>query len=323
MAAPSVTETNNNLYTTTWNRRRDAGLIDQYFNHRMVLAYWNASGRRKPDTGGRYIEVPASIAPNETVAWIGRGGGVSLEETDHMRVLRFPRKRIAANISIFSDDEAANMGAAKKIDLVNAELDNAKDSILDQLNLAILGAADEDSFTLTGIQHIINSAPATGGTVGGFSMTTYPWWRNKQKTSTGSYHLYLIEDMTNLWNTVSTSQGSQEAKAILTGQTPYEYYGEVAKEERRVYNKMMLDAGYKSLEFNGAPLIWDVAGPSDKMYFVSQYIELQFHSKYNMSQTDWKEIPNQPDDRVKQIVWRGNLITRRQRCNGVLTSISS
>ena len=51
---------------------------------------------------------------------------------------------------------------------------------------------------------------------------------------------------------------------------------------------------------------------------VAQFTEIPV----NFMSTAWKAIPNQVEDRVMQIAWKGNLISDRRKSLGVLISIA-
>jgi hypothetical protein len=56
---------------------------------------------------------------------------------------------------------------------------------------------------------------------------------------------------------------------------------------------------------------------------VSQYIGLNVDPDMNFTMTEWKSIPNQVNDRVAQIVWKGEFITSRRKSLGVMTGIAA
>jgi hypothetical protein len=60
------------------------------------------------------------------------------------------------------------------------------------------------------------------------------------------------------------------------------------------------------------------------MYFVNpQYLKLVTDEAFWMEMTDWKQIPDQPFDKVAQIVCACNMVVRRAICQKVLTGITA
>ena len=82
--------------------------------------------------------------------------------------------------------------------------------------------------------------------------------------------------------------------------------------------------GFDSIQFKGKPLMWSPSAPSGNMYFINtQYMKLVCDESFYMEMTDWKQIPDQPFDKVAQIVCALNLTIRRAVCQKVLTSIAA
>jgi hypothetical protein len=87
---------------------------------------------------------------------------------------------------------------------------------------------------------------------------------------------------------------------------------------------MMADAGFDSIQFKGRPIMWCPSAPSGKMYFLNtKNIKLVYDDGYFMEMTDWKQIPDQPFDKVAQIVCAMNLITNRPVVLKVMDSIAA
>jgi hypothetical protein len=89
-------------------------------------------------------------------------------------------------------------------------------------------------------------------------------------------------------------------------------------------NTMLADAGFENIKFKGKPLIWCPSAPSGNMYFINPtYLKLVCDEGFFMEMTDWKQIPDQPFDKVAQIVCALNLVVKRPIAQKVLTSIAA
>jgi hypothetical protein len=89
-------------------------------------------------------------------------------------------------------------------------------------------------------------------------------------------------------------------------------------------NTMMAEAGFDTIVFKGRPMMWSPSAPSGKMYFINpNYYKLWVDQDYFMEMTDWKQIPDQPNDKVAQIVCALNVISDRPIVNKVLYGISA
>ena len=111
---------------------------------------------------------------------------------------------------------------------------------------------------------------------------------------------------------------------LVTNQTVFELYEDVCLEMKILSNTMMADAGFDSIQFKGKPLIWCPSAPSGNMYFLNPvFLKLVCDEQFFMEMTDWKQIPDQPFDKVAQIVCALNFIVKRPICQHVLTSIAA
>jgi hypothetical protein len=175
-----------------------------------------------------------------------------------------------------------------------------------------------------GLQNLISSTP-TLGTLHGISRVSYSWWRNQQKTSSGSSSLYLVSDMRTALNNCLRYSGTEiKDIVIMTSQTIFEYYEDECFEMKVLSNTMLAEAGFDTVNFRGRPIIWGPSAVEGNMYFINPgYIKMVCDETYWMDMTDWKPIPNQPNDRVAQIVCVFNVICSRPVCQLVLTGITA
>jgi len=324
MSNPTRTEQLDDLYTSTFNNRKSE-VTDQIFNATPTYLLMNKKGGITLNgTGGRYLEIPLSYAKNETVTSLDKGDTISLSDTKFLTTAQFTWKFVAGSIVRYYVDDAKNKSKQAHLQLANAKIDNLQRSLIDKFETFLFAdGSGNDSKDPEGFGNIIDATPNTARTVGNIAQTTYSWWKNKQKTSTGAASVYLLSDMRNLFNTCSIGQASDIPEAMVTDQTSYELYEDEVMEQKQIVNKDLADAMFDSVTFKGKPVVWSAACTSGYMYFLNfKYIGLNVDPDINMTMTEWKTIPNQLD-RVAQIVWKGNLIASRRASLGVLTSIAA
>lgn len=324
MPFPTRSEILDDLYTTTWNNRAKA-VTDQIFDASPTFALMKKMGGIQLNgTGGRYLEIPLAYAKNETVTSLGKGDTVSLSETKFMTVAQWEWKFVAGSIVRYFTDDAKNKSKQQHIAWANQKIDNLRDSLTDKFEDYIYGdgtgngGKDPDGFG-----NIISTTPTVAATVANIAQATYTWWQNRQKTSTGAASVYLLSDMRNLANTCSEGQIRSFPDMIATTQAIAELYDDEVLEQRQIVNKTDGDAEFLSTTWKGIPLVWSSRCPSGRMYMLnSEYFGVNVDPEINFMSTQWKTIPNQVEDRVMQIVWKGNFITSRRKSLGVLTSIA-
>ena len=325
MANPTRTEQLDDLYTSTYNNRR-SGVTDNIFVATPAYRLMKSKGGIQLNgTGGRYLEIPLSYAKNETIVSLDKGDTISISDTKFLTTAQFVWKFVAGSIVRYFVDDAKNKSKQQHLSLANAKIDNLQRSMIDKFEEFLFGdGTGNSSKDPNGLGNIVAASPSSG-TVGNINAATYSWWRNKQKSSSGSASIYLLTDMRTLFNDCSKGQASDLPNMIVTDQTSYELYEDEVGEQKQIVNKTTGDAMFSDpmLVFKGVPVVWSSQATSGYMYFLnSNYIGLNVDPDINMTMTEWKVIPNQLD-RVAQIVWKGNVITSRRASLGVLTGIAA
>ena len=325
MAIANRTEVLDDLYTTTWNNRKKE-VTDQIFDASpLTKAMQDNGGIQLNGTGGRYLEIPLAYAKNETITSIGKGDTVSLSETQFLTVAQFEWKFVAGSLVRYMVDEAKNKSIQSHLNWINQKIDNLKDSLTDAFETMLFAdGSGNGNKDINGLDNLVSTTPTTALTVGNIAQATYSWWQNRQKTATGAASVYLLSDMRNLANTVSEGKTRQYPDIIVTTQTVAELYDDEVLEQRQIVNQTKGDADFTATAWKGVPILWSAKCPSGRMYMLrSANIGLNVDPDMNFSMTEWKSIPNQVNDRVAQIVWKGELITNRRKSLGVLTSVAA
>ena len=324
MAVNTLSEALDNLYTSTWqNMKEDAK--DNIFSA-MPFWYWmKEKGKLKPVTGGRFITEPLAYDDNENVVWLGKGGTTSLNDYEFLTVAKYDWKYLAVPIVRFGVDDQQNSGKNQIMSLMNAKLDNSKNSFINQLETRLCGSGAADAKYMLGLQDLVPADPTASTTIcGGINPSTYTWWRNQTSTMSGlSFATYGVSKMRTILNDCSNNLGQDTPDIILTDQTSYEYYEDAVLDHYRVTSSKMADAGFTNQTFKGIPMVW-APSISQKMYFLNtRYLYMNYDPRLNMDMTSWKEIPNQVNDRVAQIMLACEFTVSRRKCQGVIHTINT
>jgi len=219
-------------------------------------------------------------------------------------------------------DDMSNSGPNKKVDLMNAKLENLRLSLIDQLETYLFTA--QAGSAMSGLPDIVeqNVAASQVKAPGGLSKTTYSWWRNYYATMTGlSFATYGRTYMRTAYNTVSV--GNDHPDLILTTQTVFQYYEAEAEDIQTIQNTAAAELGFQTFRYKGANMYYSPQCPASTMYFLNlKYLKLKIDSKADFDMTDWKTIPNQLD-RVAQVATRLELVCRNCRMQGLLGVIDT
>lgn len=326
MATATLTEYLNTLYTTTWAKRR-AGVVDQVFEENRLLALLKSKGMVKSEsTDGRRLEIPLRVAKTTTAKFFGKGATFTITDFDPLTIAYDYWKNLGDQVVRYWTDDKANGGSeTAHIKMMNAKIDTVRETLNEKVEDALwadTGGSSVDDYN--GIPYLIDDSPSTSATIHGINQSTAVtstgvyYWRNQQKTSSGAFSVYGEADMTNLYNTCSRWG---KTDVLVSDQTTYELGEAEALERVRVVNKEAVDLGLDHITFKGKIWIWSPKCTTGYTYFIDRgHLGFSIDPSVNMVMGPWKEIPNQFNDVVCQIVQRGQTWVDKRQCHGVLTS---
>ena len=314
----SWTQTIDTLYTSTWSDRKGPA-TEQAFKNTPFIFWLNQAGRIKPIDGGTRLEIHLEYGSNETVKWIQKGSTVPITDQELLTMAYEDWKYVSVSVVRWFADEQKNRGRNQIINILSTKLGTAERAMNEELE-RVMFADGTGPLEPNGLQNIISNTPTTG-TLHGLSRADLTWWRNLQKTATGAAAIYLLSDMRTLMNNLAVyTKVNMKDLAIVTDQTSFELFEDVHMDMKVLNDVKLADAGFMSFSWKGRPIMWCPSAPSLKMYFANtSYIKLAKDNNYWMEMTEWKTIPNQPFDRVAQIVSALQMCTSRPVASGVLT----
>ena len=303
MPIPSWTQSVDQLFTTTWMKRRPKAEL-QAFKKTPLIDWLRKRDRIERVTGYTRCEIPLEYGSNETVRWIGKGSTVPLQDSELATMAYDDWRYVAVSILRYGTDEQKNRGKARLISLVNMKMGAAERALWETFE-EVFFSDGTGSLEPNGMQNLVDVDPTTGS-LHNMNRATYPWFRNQTKTASGAASVYLEKDMRNLFNTC-TSYAKAEINdyVIVTDQTTHELYEDEFDERHRIVTADPSSAslGFTDIRFKGQPMFWSPSAPSGEMRFLNtNYLKLLIDEEYWMDMTEWKSIPNQVNDRVAQIL---------------------
>ena len=300
------------LLSTTIANYRDQ-LTDNVFNARPLTNHLMDKGRLRMVDGGTKIVEPLIYAENSTVASYSGYDTLSLTAQEGITAAEFDWKQYAVSIAISGIEEAKNNGEQAIINLLEAKVMQAEESMKEGFNAMFFGDGTGNSGKdWLGLAAIVDSA----GTVGGINRATAgnEFWRSYEEGSSGAL---TQTDMTTAYNTVSV--GNDHPDMVLTTQTLFEKYESLLTPQLRYTDTKTADSGFQNLLFKAAPVVYDVDCQSGTMYFInSKYLTLVGHSGKWFQQTEFVR-PENMDARYALIFCYGNLTCRNAKKQGKLT----
>ena len=301
------------LSTTLANYRSQ--LTDNVFTARPLTYWLTDKGRIRMLNGGTKIVEPLIYGQNSTVGSYQDYDTISLTPQAGISAAEFDWKQYAASIAISGIEEAKNNGEQEIINLLEAKIMQAEESMREGFNQMFYGdGTGNTNKNWNGLGNLVES----GNTVGGINSAAgqgNDWWRSYEENTAAAL---TLAQMATAYN--STSVGNDHPDVILTTQTLFEKYEALLQPSLRFTDTKTADAGFQNLLFKAAPIMYDVHCTAGVMYFLnSKYITLVGHSGKWFQQTEFIR-PENLDARYALIMCYGNLTCRNRAKQGKLTA---
>jgi hypothetical protein len=301
------------LLSTTLANYRDQ-LTDNVFTARPLTYFLQDKGRIRMLNGGTKIVEPLIYGTNSTVASYSGYDSLSLTPQSGITAAEYDWKQYAASISISGIEEAKNNGEQEIINLLEAKIMQAEESMREGFNQMFFSDGTGNSGKdWNGLGNIVEAS----GTVGGINRATSgnEYWRSYEENTATAL---TLAQMATAYNTVSV--GNDHPDMILTTQTLFEKYEALLVPQLRFTDTKTADAGFQNLLYKAAPVAYDVHCPAGVMFFLnSKYLTLVGHSGKWFAQTQFVS-PEDVDARYALILCYGNLTCRNAKKQGKLTA---
>jgi hypothetical protein len=309
------------ILSTTLANYRDQ-LTDNVFTARPLTYHLMDKGRIRMVNGGTKIVEPLIYGQNSTVKPYSGYDTIDLTPQAGISAAEFDWKQYAASIAISGIEEAKNNGEQEVINLLEAKIMQAEESLREGFNRMFFGDGTDtlgsggtnSGNSWNGLGNLIES----GNTVGGINSASgqgNDWWRSYEENTAGAL---TLAQMTTAYNSVSV--GNDHPDMVLTTQTLFEKYESLLIPQLRYTDTNTANAGFQNLLFKSAPVTYDAHCPSGNVYFVnSKYISLVGHSQKWFANTPFVR-PENMDARYALIMCYGNLTVRNRAKQGKLTA---
>lgn len=259
---------------------------------------------------------------------------------DSVKLAEATYKSYYKPIALNGEEIALNSG--KQVFKLAAQKEsNALKSMQQQMNdhFYLDGTANGGK-RITGLAAIIDPTPTTGTLFNvDRSVAVNAFWRNQFKDmNDGAFQttpstFTLRKWMDDMWikcgRQRSGGKGTNFIDLILCTEGFWKLYSEgMDIRGQRFTNTMSADAGFTSLEFNGATMIMDEdmpadAGSDDQAYFInSKFLHLMFIKGENFKLGKANAAESQ-DAISKRLIWRGELISRNPQKLGLLEGVKA
>ena len=301
------------LSTTLANYRNQ--LTDNVFTARPLSAALMDKGRVRMVSGGTKIVEPLIYGQNSTVGSYSGYETISLTPQDGVSAAEYDWKQYAASIAISGIEEAKNNGEAEIINLLEAKIMQAEESMREGFNQMFFGDGTGNSGKdWLGLGAIVESENTVGG-INSAAAQGNDWWRSyEENTSTA----LTVAQMNTAYNSISV--GNDHPDLLMTTQTLFEKYESLLQPALRFTDTKYADMGFQNMLFKAAPVMYDVHCTAGVFYFLNtKYLTLVGHSDKWFQQTEFIR-PENMDARYALIMCYGNLTCRNRAKQGKLTA---
>ena len=300
-----------NLLSTTLANYRDQ-LTDNIFTARPLTYTLMEKGRIRMLNGGTKIVEPLIYGLNDTVGSYGGYDTINLAPQQGISAAEYEWKQYAASISISGIEEAKNNGEQEIINLLEAKIMQAEESMREGFNTMFFAdGTGNSSKDWNGLGNLVES----GNTVGNIDSNTYTWWKSYEENTSAAL---TLAQMSTAYNSVSV--GNDHPDTLLTTQTLFEKYEALLQPNLRYTDTKTADAGFQNLLFKSAPVMYDTGCTAGTFYFLnSKYLTLVGHTSKWFDQTAFVR-PEDLDARYALIMCYGNLTVRNRAKQGKLTA---
>ena len=169
-------------------RSRTGMLADNVTKNNALLARLNTKGRIKPVTGGSQILQELAYAEMANAMFYSGYQPIDLTPQKTIDAANFDIKQAAVGVTISGLEELKNSGQEQIIDLLEARIEVAEDTMKNLISVGIYSDGTAyNGLIIGGLQFLVSKTPAVG-TVGGFdrSQATNVFWQNYAASFSGA-----------------------------------------------------------------------------------------------------------------------------------------
>jgi hypothetical protein len=315
MASPNATFTE--MVTSTL-RKHPATIADNVSDHNALYRRLKSKGKIRKEDGGYEIVANLDYAENATYQRYSGFDTLNISASDVLSAAKYDWMQAAVHVTASGRELRMNSGDSAIFNLAKARMKNAIRTASNNMSVDIYsdGALTNQ---MGGLAHIITSDGT--GTVGGIVAGTFTFWKNQFfECDTAPSKTTIKTHMNKLW--LNCVRGTDKPDLIVSSHDFYSFYWESLQDLQRFASSDKAEAGFQSLKYNTADVIFDsnsnFSTTAEKMYYLNtEYLEMVVHSDADWSQLDDKMSVNQ-DAVVIPLLFMGNVVCSNRSLQGLL-----
>lgn len=344
LASHTPSTWNEILSTTMHNVRKS--MTDNIFDTRPLLNFFKSNGRLRTINGGISIVEPLLYAEGEADSY-AEWDQLDVTPKNTVTAAQFDWKLLYATIAISGLEEAQNNGKEQIINLLEAKIMQAEETLKSRLNGMLFGTYTSGTAAndFNGLPELIDDTTA----IGGIDPATEAWWKSDE-TVVGAVDAAGLEAALRTAYLGTSDAGPDTVDAIFTNAYGFGFYESTLTPQVRYSDGAKANLGFRNIMYMNVPMFWDfqcsggtegtVATTSASYYGLnSKYVGLVIHSDRNFKQSPFTDnlsgsvsstaspgvgsvSANAVDARVSFITTYGNATIRNRRRCYKLTGVS-
>lgn len=308
--------------TATTLALRAKSIGDTITAEHPVLNRLASKGNVKETESGREIYQPIIYGDNSSVKWFS--GYESFTPPTDQQIIDaavYQWKQQGAFISISGLEQIQNSGESQAISFVSARIDQVMAQLKNEAGASVFSdGTGSGGKEIGGLQSLVADVPSAAGTVGGIDQAANSFWRNYANLLVAGSATTIGANITTAMNTAwrAVSVGSESPDLITMDTNGYGYYESTLQELVRFTQTQKADAGFQSLKYKNADVVFDAYNPADHIYMLNtDTLFLRAHPDRMWSKGKKREVTN-ADYEVIPIWFMGNMCTNNRKRNAVL-----
>lgn len=278
---------------TTWNELLASTMhnvrgqfTDNIFRKRPLLEHLLSNGRVRIADGGISIVEPLLYAEGEADTY-GEWDLITVRPVNTLTAAQFPWKQFYATIAISGLEEAQNSGREQRINLLEAKVEQAEQTMRSKLSKMLYGsyASATPANDFTPLTTVIDATTP----VGGIDPATEAWWASYE-AAVGAVDAAGLETALRTAVMTASDNGGDGIDAIFTDPATYAFYESTLTPQVRYTDTNKANLGFRNLLFENVPIMWDSDCPAGLVLGInSKYVGLAIHRDRNFEQSPFTD----------------------------------
>jgi hypothetical protein len=232
-------------------------------------------GKAKSQSGGSTIRIPLWYAKNTTGGPYVRWQTASFNFEEKVTMAEFGWKYNRKFIVLDNIDILENAGDGKVIDIVDTEVNIAKQSFKDDIGTQIFSLGTEDYGTgagagITGLKAAIDDSTAVDA-YGGITRSTNTWWKSQYDYNGGVSRALTVKLLQTMYGQCAAGIDSTDVPTlIVTTQGIFDKACSILDVSRFRDDSPLGKMGFQTIYFNGKELSVDSKCPVGYLYMINE-----------------------------------------------------